>query len=200
MIGDTNAILNSYLTTSSVKVAPLIALVAARIYCPRLPHNVTLPAINYFTRGGESTPYIPGIPEPSVQFDCWADSPIGARQVYRALYNALQGIQNVNAGSVIVVGSDGNDYSCILAHTATARNEPITGTNWATYWVATGGTGIGSAWLNGTAYRTTYQIMSAMEEVQGQDLVDDGGGIGLAAGIPGYFRTMTFFKVMVRAE
>ena len=200
MIGDTNAILNTYLTTSSVKVDPLIALVASRIYCPRLPHNVTLPAISYFTRSGESTPYIPGIIEPSVQFDCWAETSIAARQVYRALYYALQGIQNVNAGSVVVVGSDGNDYSCILVHTATARNEPITGANWATYWVATGGTGIGSAWLNGTAYRTTYQIMSAIEEVQGQDLVDDGGGVRQAAGIPGYFRVLTFFKVMIRAE
>ncbi len=135
-IGDVNAIIRSYLTTSSTLVDPLIALVAARIYCPRLPENATLPAVSFFTRGGTSTPYIPGIPEPSVQFDCWAENPIDAREVYRALYDALQGIQNVTVGA--------------------------------------------------------YQIMSAIEEVQGQDLVD--------VEIPNYFRVLTFFSIMIRAE
>lgn len=52
----------------------------------------------------------------------------------------------------IVIGDDGNDYFCILAHTATVDDEPVTGANYATYWVATGGTGIGVAWAVGTAY------------------------------------------------
>ena len=89
-IADVNAIIQSYLLTS----APLVALVNSRIYCPRLPENATLPAVSYFVRGGLSTPYIPGIVNPSVQFDCWAANPIDARKVYRALYDALQGIQN----------------------------------------------------------------------------------------------------------
>jgi hypothetical protein len=127
---DTNAIIKSYLATDT----SLAALVGTRIYCPRLPENATLPAIGFFTRGGTSTPYIPGMPAPSVQFDCWADNPITARQVYRALYDALQGIQNVAVGS---------NY-----------------------------------------------ILSAIEEVQGQDLVD--------SEIPNYFRVLTFFEVMVR--
>ena len=131
-ITDTNAVIKAYLNTCTT----LTALVSTRIYCPRLPENATLPAVGFFTRGGTSTPYIPGIPEPSVQFDCWADNPIDAREVYRALYDNLQGIQNVTVGS--------------------------------------------------------YQIMSAIEEVQGQDLVD--------TEIPNYFRVLTFFKVMVRAE
>ena len=144
-IADTNSIIKSYLGTSSTKVDPLIALVSDRIFCPRLPENEDLtngPAISFFTRGGTSTPYIPGIPEPSVQFDCWAIDAslvsgfIIARQVYRALYDALQGIQNVTVGS--------------------------------------------------------YQIMSAIEEVQGQDLVD--------IEIPNYFRVLTFFTIMIRAE
>ena len=135
-IADTNAIIRSYLTTASPAVNPLIALVGGRIYCPRLPENATLPAIDFFTRGGESTPYIPGIPEPSIQFDCWAANSIDAREVYRALYDALQGIQDVTVGS--------------------------------------------------------YKILSAIEEVQGQDLVD--------VEIPNYFRVLTFFKIMVRAE
>jgi len=33
-----------------------------------------------------------------------------------------------------VVGSDGNHYVCILAHTSAVANEPGVGTTWATYW------------------------------------------------------------------
>ena len=95
-IADTNKIIRDYLTTSATLTDPLIALVAARIYCPRLPENATLPAISFFSRGGISTPYIPGIPQPSVQFDCWADNPIDAREIYRALYDALQGLDSVS--------------------------------------------------------------------------------------------------------
>ena len=148
-IADTNAIIRSYLTTASPASNPLIALVGAQIYCPRLPENVDLsvkPAVGFFTRGGDSTPYIPGIITPSVQFDCWAtDREIGgivvkgsitAREVYRALYDALQGIQDTTVGA--------------------------------------------------------YKILSAIEEVQGQDLVD--------VEIPEYFRVLTFFSVMIRAE
>ena len=128
-ISDVNVIIRDYLTTSSTLADPLIALVGERIYIPRLPENATLPAIGFFGRGGVSHPYIPGIVTPSVQFDCWADNPIGAREVYRALYSSLQGIQNVPVG--------------------------------------------------------VYDIMSAIEEVQGQDLVDEL--------MPNYFRTLTFF-------
>ncbi len=137
MIADTNAVLISYLTTSSTLVDPLIALISDRVYCPRLPENASLPAVSLFTRGGSDTnPHIPGIVIPSVQIDCWADDPLEARNIYRKVYDALQGIQNVTVGS--------------------------------------------------------YQIMSAIEEVQGQDLVD--------VEIENYFRVLTFFRVMVRAE
>ena len=131
---DTNKIIRDYLTTSSTKVDPLIALVGARIYCPRIPENGTLPAVSYSSRGGSSTPYIPDMPNPSVQFDCWAADPIDAREIYRKLYDALQGIQNVAVGS---------NY-----------------------------------------------ILSAIEEGQGQDLVD--------MEIPNYFRVLTFFSIMLR--
>jgi hypothetical protein len=127
---DTNAVIEAYLIAST----DIHGVVTDRIYCPRLPENHTLPAISFFTRGGTSTPYIPGMPAPSVQFDCWAADPIVARQVYRALYDALQGIQNMTVGSNF--------------------------------------------------------ILSAREEVQGQDLVDPD--------IPGYFRVLTFFEIMIR--
>jgi len=136
MITDTNAVIRSYLTTSSTKVDPLIALVSDQIYCPRLKENATLPAVSYFTRGGTSNPHIEKIVSPSVQFNCWADNPIDAREVYRALFNALQGIQMVKVGS--------------------------------------------------------YYIMSAIEEVQGQDLVD--------VDIPNYFSVLVFYEIMVRAD
>jgi len=136
-ITDTNSVIRAYLITCGTLIALLTNPDGSfRIYCPRLPENATLPAISFFTRGGTSTPYIPGIPSPSVQFDCWADNSIDARKVYGLLYDALQGIQNITVGS--------------------------------------------------------YQIMSAIEEVQGMDLIDEF--------IPNYFRVLTFFNVMVRAE
>ena len=131
-IADSNAIIKQYLDTC----ASLTALVSTRIVAPRLPEDMELPAVSFFTRGGGGTPYVPPIVEPSVQFDCWADNPIEARQVYRALYDNLQGIQNVTVGS--------------------------------------------------------YSILSAIEEVAGYDLVD--------VDIPGYFRCVTFFSIMIRVE
>ena len=133
-IADTNSIIRAYLATCGT-LTTLLATVDS-IYCPRLPENAILPAVSFFTRGGSSTPYIPGILSPSVQFDCWADNPIDAREVYRALYDNLQGIQDQTVGA--------------------------------------------------------YKILSAIEEVQGQDLVD--------VEIPNYFRVLTFFSVMIRAE
>lgn len=138
-IEDTNKIVRDYLITCGTLTA-LVGGATPRIYCPRLPENCAWPAgegaLSFFTRGGVSTPYIPGIPEPSVQFDCWASDPIIARKIYRRLYDNLQGIQNIAVGA--------------------------------------------------------YQIMSAIEEVQGQDLVD--------VEIPNYFRTLSFFRFMIKAE
>ena len=131
-VGDTNSIVKAFLNNAPT----LTALVSGRIYCPRLPEKATLPAVGFFERSGAANPHIPGIIISSVQFDCWADNMIDARNVYRKLYDALQGIQNISVGA-----SD---------------------------------------------------IMSAIEEVQGVDLVD--------VEIPNYFRTLCFFSVMIRAE
>ncbi len=149
MIEDTNSIIRAYLITQAT-LTDLIGGATPRLFCPRLPENVTLPAVSFFTRGGTANPYIKPIPIPSVQFDCWAtDVEVGgvvvpgfvtAREVYRALYDVFQGLQNQN----VVVGG------------------------------------------------TTYRILSAIEEVQGQDLVD--------VEVPNYFRTLTFFSVMIRAD
>jgi hypothetical protein len=50
----------------------------------------------------------------------------------------------------IVIGTDAEDYECILAHTAASTNKPITGVNYATYWTHTATTGV--AWATGTDY------------------------------------------------
>lgn len=97
---DTNALIRAHLLTSSVLTDPLIALIGGiaspRLYCPRLPENAILPAVSFFTRGGVADAEVPSIFSPSVQFDCWADNPIDAREVYRALYDALQGLDSVS--------------------------------------------------------------------------------------------------------
>jgi len=91
---DTNIIIRTYLMESSVLTDPLIALIGARLYGLRLPENATLPAISFFTRGGSADAEVPTVFSPSVQFDCWADTLIEARKVYRALYDALQGLDS----------------------------------------------------------------------------------------------------------
>ena len=134
-VADVNEIVRAYLIANADIIA-FFTPDSPRVYCPRLPENAILPAVGLFVRGGSSSPYIPNIPSPSFQIDCWDKNSIGARLLYRTVYSALQGIQNVTVGA--------------------------------------------------------YQIMSAIEEVQGQDLVDND--------IQNYFRTLTFFSIMIRAE
>ena len=140
---DTNSIIRAYLVTRPTLTA-LIGGATPRLYSPRLPKGAALPAISFFVRGGRSNPHIADLPKVSVQFDCWAlDSAtekgsIVARNVYRKLYDELQGLQD----ATITIGA------------------------------------------------TTYYIKSAIEEVSGQDLVDES--------IPNYFRTLTFFEFIIR--
>ena len=98
MIADSNRIIREYLLTCTTLTALLSSVTS--IHCPRLPKNAKLPAVSFFSRGGINNPHIPGMLEPSVQFDCWADDPIDAREVYRALYDNLQGTQR----KVVTVG------------------------------------------------------------------------------------------------
>jgi len=108
MTADVNAIVRAYLLTQS----DVTALVGGRIYCPRLPENAIMPAIGYRVRGGNSHAYIPPLVTPSIQFDCWAESPIEAREVYRALYYALQGLQNTPMGSISLVTDVATEELC----------------------------------------------------------------------------------------
>jgi len=90
---DTNEVIGEYL----IAMPALTALVDKRIYAANpLPQNATLPCISFFTRGGTSIPSVPTIVVPSVQFSCWADDPIEARSIYRALYDELNGLYDAN--------------------------------------------------------------------------------------------------------
>ncbi len=49
-----------------------------------------------------------------------------------------------------VTGTDGLIYTCILDHTSTVVDKPITGSNWAFYWKLTGLTG--GVWIEDVSY------------------------------------------------
>ena len=51
-----------------------------------------------------------------------------------------------------IIGSDGKDYDCILSHTSSANDYPITGVNYQTYWQASRTSGQGAAWVTNTDY------------------------------------------------
>ena len=133
---DTLSIVRAWLAVQPL----IIAAVDVRLYVPRLPEGAALPAIGFFVRGGTSNAHMPPIVDPSVQFDCWASSAIGARAVYTALYETLQGVQ----GKTVAIAPD------------------------------------------------TYRILSAVEEVQGQDIQD--------VEYPNYFRVVAFFRITVQNE
>ena len=90
---DTNVVIGDYLVSRTA----LTALVSTHIYAANpLPKDVTLPCISFFTRGGTSIPSVPQIVVPSVQFSCWATTALGAREIYRALYDELNGLYDAN--------------------------------------------------------------------------------------------------------
>ena len=121
---DTNVLLHDYL----VAMPALTALVGTKIYAANpLPENVTPPCISFFTRGGTSIPAVPTIVVPSVQFSCWADDPIEARKIYRALYDELNGLYDAN------VTIDGTVY-WIMRAIEEVQGQDIQDTDIPGYW------------------------------------------------------------------
>ena len=121
---DTNIIIGDYLAA----MPALTALVSTRIYAANpLPAGATLPCISFFTRGGTSIPSIPTVIMPSVQFSCWADDPIEARKIYRALYDELNGLYD---GQVTI---DGTDYWLVRA-VEEVQGQDIQDTDIQGYW------------------------------------------------------------------
>ncbi len=105
MTGNPVAIMRTYLGDQ----LPLMALITGGLYSPRLPESKSPPAMAFFVRGGTANPHIPPIPSPSFQFDCWADSPEVAYDIYKELYDTIQGLQN----QTVTVG--GTDYRIMSA-------------------------------------------------------------------------------------
>ena len=50
-----------------------------------------------------------------------------------------------------VLGTDGYDYQCFKSHTSSASDRPITGANYATYWVMLN-TAVAGTWVTATNY------------------------------------------------
>ena len=100
------------------------------------------------TPGSDSWELLPDFPEHPEQSDT----------VDRRMRNGSGIVGVVSSGletrtQDIVVGTDGNDYRCIKSHWADiAYNKPTTGTNYTTYWEATGGSGSGAVWIDGDSY------------------------------------------------
>ena len=99
---DTNSILVTYFKTQSTLTD---LTTTARIYGPPgLPADFTIqPAVSFFTSGGNSDLYVTELRSPSKTIKCWGSTPVEARQVYRALYQVLQGIERVTVESNIIL-------------------------------------------------------------------------------------------------
>ena len=88
---DSNAAIVEFLKTD----APLTTKVGTNIYVGRLKDGFNLgPAVVVSTRGGRAELYVPHI-RPSVQFKCYGSTQIEAREVYRLIFDALDGIDGV---------------------------------------------------------------------------------------------------------
>ncbi len=72
-----------------------------------------------------------------------------ARKRSNALYLTAKRGTGISTASE-VTGTDANIYTCTISHTSAASNRPITGADYASYWVAGGSTG--GVWASGTAY------------------------------------------------
>jgi len=99
----------------------IVGTLPIRIYGGAVPEGAGYPSISYSSRGGPPpNPYITGIQKISYQFDCWAETALGASALQIALFNALQGVQNEE----VVV--DGTTYKILGARAETPPQELMT--------------------------------------------------------------------------
>ena len=117
MIGNPVAIMHTYLSAQ----AALMALITGGLYSPRLPESKSPPAMAFFVRGGTANPHIPPIPSPSFQFDCWADSPEDAYDIYLELYDTIQGIENQS----VTVGGTGYRIMSVVEEVQGQQIQPV---------------------------------------------------------------------------
>lgn len=101
---------NSIIITYLLGEANITGLVGTQIFCPRIPEGESLPAISFFCRGGPSgSKYVSPDTDGSFQFDCWADDPLEARNIYIQLRESLHGVENQT------VTISGHDYKLLGA-------------------------------------------------------------------------------------
>ncbi len=98
---------------------------------------------------------------------------IEARIAFNALVKDLQNhglrlwtveevSQQLNPSSE-VLGTDGNNYRCILSHDSTTDDEPITGKNHIRFWTQDGSAGV--AWAASTAYGSVGDFTVAADTI-----------------------------------
>ena len=73
----------------------------------------------------------------------------------------------------VVTGTDANYYVCIKDHTSTTDDTPITGANYATYWVQDTALSAGGTWAEGTAYEDKRLIMRYWRRPVAMTAADD---------------------------
>jgi len=76
------------------------------------------------------------------------------------LWTVEQATQVLQTSSV-VLGSDGNMYTCHKTHTSSPTTQPVSGAEWSTYWTLAG-TG-GGAWVDATAYTSIADFTVAAD-------------------------------------
>lgn len=82
--------------------------------------------------------------------------------------------QKTFTASSEVTGSDGNIYTCILSHTSSASNKPVTGANYAMYWTQKGDTG--GVWVTATSYSAIGDFTADADTTEIEEaFVRDGG-------------------------
>lgn len=66
-------------------------------------------------------------------------------------YKGIMCMPPLETGASVVLGTDGKDYKCTVAHAATSDNKPVTGGDYADYWEALTTTA-GTTWVEDNSY------------------------------------------------
>jgi len=88
-----------------------------------------------------------------------ADTWVSGTEYYKYLELELDYVYVPTELPVVVNGTDSKRYKCILDHTSSADDKPVTGDNYTTYWSEYIGDKSGGTWITNTAYAGyTYDI------------------------------------------
>jgi hypothetical protein len=96
--------------------------------------------------------------------------------------------QKTFSASSTVTGDDDIVYTCILGHTSSASDEPISGANYTSKWAQFGSSGSGDDWVTSTAYTSTG------------DFTDSSNFFGISEAFIRKNEVDTQLKVITRSE